>query len=166
MQTGHWLALVALCSVAPLNAAERPSAAALARAAQAAHLEQIDDFRKQCGDERTVAAWLKEVLGDTAAAVKWSGGKCRLVNKQNPLDAGSGFCGHADITPKSDTHEAAIEVFFERSQHGKAGAPFAFRATMFTKDGWDYMRETYAFEVNWKQKYWPNYEPPANQDCD
>jgi hypothetical protein len=37
---------------------------------------------------------------------------------------------------------------------------------MFTEDGWGYMRETYAFGVSWKQKYWPGYAPPANQDCD
>ncbi len=161
----RWLALVALCA-APLHAAERPSTPALAQAAQAARLDQIDDFRKSCDDNRTVAEWLKDVLGGGTVAVKWSGGKCRLVNPQNPLDAGGGYCGHADITAKGDTHKAAIEVFFEKSRHGKPGAPFAFRATMFTKDGWDYMRETYAFEVNWKQKFLPGYELPANQDCD
>ena len=47
-----------------------------------------------------------------------------------------------------------------------SGVPFAFRAVADTKDGPDYMRETYAFEVNWKQMHVPGYAPPVNQDCD
>jgi hypothetical protein len=50
--------------------------------------------------------------------------------------------------------------------HGKPGAPFSFRAVADTKDGPDYMRDTYVFEVNWKEMRLPSYKAPANQACD
>jgi hypothetical protein len=90
MRTAFRFAVIALRIATLLNAAQRPSAATLAQAAQTARLDQIDDFRKECGDERTLAEWLKQLLGDTAAAVKRSGGKCQPINKQNPLDGGGG----------------------------------------------------------------------------
>lgn len=83
-------------------------------------------------------------VGDTAKSIRWSGGRCRLTNKLNPLDGGANWCGQAVITPKRGQHEATIEVFFEKPAHGKAGAPFAFRAIADTKDGPDYMRETFS----------------------
>lgn len=159
------LALAALSSVAA--AAERGvSDAALAQAARDARLDQIDDFRNHCGDNRRVEDWLKEVVGDTAKSIRWSGGSCQLVDKSNPLDSGTNWCGQAVTATKRGKQDATIEVFFEKPEDGKPGVPFAFRALAETKDGPDYMRETYAFEVNWKQMHEPGFEPPANQDCD
>jgi hypothetical protein len=158
-------ALIALAGIAA--GAERGVAnSALAQAARDARLDQIDAFRKQCGDDRRVADWLKDVVGDTAKSIQWSGGRCRLTNKLNPLDGGTNWCGQAVITLKRGQHKATIEVFFEKPAHGKAGVPFAFRAIADTKDGPDYMRETFGFEVNWKQMHVPGYVPPSNQDCD
>jgi hypothetical protein len=149
------------------QAAERGvSNAALARAARDATLAQIDDFRNHCGDQRRVEDWLKDVVGDTAKSIRWSGDRCQLINLLNPLDGGTKWCGQAVVVPKRGKDEATIEVFFEKPEHGKPGTPFAFRAMAPTKDGPDYMRETYAFEINWKMLHRHAYEPPANQDCD
>jgi hypothetical protein len=149
-----------------VHAAERGvSNAALAKAAREARLDQIDDFRKTCKDTRRVEDWLKDVVGDTAKSIRRSGGRCQLVNNLNPLDGGTDWCGQAVITPKRGK-DATIEVFFEKPAHGKPGVPFAFRAGADTKDGPDYMRETYAFEVNWKEMRVPGFAPSANQDCD
>ena len=160
------LAVVAALTAFSVHAADRGvSNAALARAAREARLDQIDDFRNRCHDGRRVEDWLKEVVGGTAKSVRWSGGRCQLVNKLNPLDGGTDWCGQAVIAPKHGK-DATIEVFFEKPVHGRPGVPFAFRAIADTKDGPDYMRETYAFEVNWKQMHVPGYTPPSNQDCD
>jgi hypothetical protein len=156
--------LLAALGAAPA-ASRGVSDAALARAARDARLDQIDAFRKSCNDTRRVEDWLKDVAGDTVKSIHWSGGRCQLVNKLNPLDGGTDWCGQAVIAPKRGK-EATIEVFFERPAHGKPGVPFAFRAIADTKDGPDYMRETYAFEVNWKLMHVTGFKPPANQDCD
>ena len=125
-------ALLALPLAVALNAntavAAGVSKAAQAQAAREARLDQIDDFRKRCGTRR-VEDWLKDVVGDTAKSIAWSGGRCQLVNPQNPLDAGSGSCGQAVIAPPT------IEVFFEKPVTGRPGAPFALRAVADTKDG-------------------------------
>jgi hypothetical protein len=138
----------------------------LAQAARDARLSEIDVFREQCADTRRVEDWLKTLLGDTARAIRWSGGRCQLINTSNPIDAGSAWCGQATILPKREKHRATIEVYFEKPKGGKPGVPYAFRAIMVTKDGPDYMRETFAFEVNWREKYLPGYQPPADQTCD
>lgn len=157
------------CTAAAISAqaaSRGVSNAALAQAARNATLDQIDAFRNHCGDARRVEDWLKHVIGDTAKSIRSSGGRCHLVNQLNPLDAGTSWCGQAVIRPKRGKDAATIEVFFEKTDHGKPGVPFAFRAMAPTKDGPDYMRETYGFEVNWKQLYVPGYQPPVNQDCD
>jgi hypothetical protein len=146
--------VAAVCAVALASgavAAERGvTNSALAQAAREARLDQIDGFRKQCGDSRRVADWLNDVVGESAKSIRWSGGRCRLTNKLNPLDGGTNWCGQAVITPKRGRHAATIEVFFEKPAHGRPGVPFAFRAIADSKDGPDYMRETFGFEVNWK----------------
>jgi hypothetical protein len=155
----------ALTANVALAAGRGVSNAALALAARDARLDQIDDFRKQCNDTRRVEDWLKDVVGDTAKSIAWSGGRCQLVNPQNPIDAGTAWCGQATITPRRGK-PATVEVFFEKPVKGKPGVPFAFRALADTKDGPDYMRETFAFAVNWKEMHVPGYRPPDNQDCD
>lgn len=144
---------VLLVLLSPGSAAERVSSRDLIAAGTAAKLSQIDQMRRDCGDDRSVAAWLKDVLGDSAKRITWSGGVCRLTNKQNPIDAGGGVCAQAEITPKSGRDNATIEIYFDAPVRGRPGAPFAFRAVVHTKDGWDYMRETSAFAVNWRETY-------------
>jgi hypothetical protein len=162
-----YVAILILATSGAASAAKRgDSNPALAQAARDARLDQIDDFRKQCGDKRRVEDWLKDVLGDSAKSIRWSGGRCQLTNESNPLDAGANWCGQALIAPKHGKSQATIEVYFEEPEAGKPAVPFAFRALAETKDGPDYMRETYAFEMNWKQMQVPGFEPPANQDCD
>ena len=118
---------------------------------------------QDCGDSRSVERWLKDVVGDTAKSIRWSGGRCQLINKLNPLDGGTAWCGQAVVAPKHGK-SATIEVFFEKPARGKPGVPFAFRAVADTKTR--PMRETYAFEVNWKLMHVAGFKLPANQDCD
>ena len=92
------------------------------------------------------------------AAVNWS-------KKNYPPDSGSNWCGQAVIGLKRGKPDATDEVFFEKPEDGKPGAPYAFRALAETKDGPDYIRETYAFELNWKQMHVPGFEQPPHQDC-
>jgi hypothetical protein len=158
------LALIALSSAA--HAAERDALnAALAQAARDTRLDQIDDDRKGCGDSRRVEDWLNAVAGDLAKSIRWTGGRCQLVDKIYPPDSGTNWCGQAVIGLKRGKPDATVEVFFEQPDDGKPGAPYAFRALAETKDGPDYIRETYAFELNWKQMHVPGFEPPPNQDC-
>src|SRR5581483_1039892 len=149
----------------PAHAAKGVADRLLARAAREATLDQIDSFRKDCKDNRTVEEWLTDTLGDTAGKVTWRGGKCVLVIPISPLDSGTPWCGRAEFDAKKDRAPGMIEVFFENPVKGKPGKPFAFRATMKTKDGDDYMRATYDFQVSWKEKYRDGYKVPANQDC-
>ncbi len=158
------LGLIALSSAA--HAAERDALnAALAQAARDTRLDQIDDDRKGCGDSRRVEDWLNAVVGDLAKSIRWTGGRCQLVDKTYPPDSGTNWCGQAAIGLKRGKPDATVEVFFEKPEDGKPGAPYAFRALAETKDGPDYIRETYAFELNWKQMHVPGFEPPPNQDC-
>jgi hypothetical protein len=87
-----------------------------------------------------------------------------LVNKLNPLDAGTNWCAHAAIEPRAGGPASTVEIFFEKPVAGRPGKAFAFRATVKTKDGWDYMRETAAFESNWGETYIPAYKPPKSND--
>jgi len=94
------------------------------------------------------------------------GGACELVNKDNPIDAGTDWCARAEIAPKRGGESAKIEVFFEAPKQGRPGAPFAFRAIVKIKDGWDYMRDTSAFAANWRETYAPGDPAPAPyKDC-
>ena len=115
------LAIVAALTAFSVHAADRGvSNAALARAAREARLDQIDDFRNHCHDSRRVEDWLKDVVGDTAKSVRWSGGRCQLVNNLNPLDGGTDWCGQAVIAPKHGK-DVTIEVFFEKPGARQAG---------------------------------------------
>ena len=162
-------ALVAILSAGAADAApRRVSPAALIAAAQAATISEVDYTRADCGDKRRVADWLESVVGANAKSVKWSARRCQLVNKLNPNDAGTGSaCAQAVITPKQGKEQATIEVYFDSPRNGRPGKPFAFRAVVRTKDGWDYMRDTEAFEVNWGETYVPGYKAPErNGTCD
>ncbi|MBI1203155.1 MAG: hypothetical protein GC182_11650 [Rhodopseudomonas sp.] len=134
----------------------------LAQAARDARLDQIDSLNEKCGDRRRVEDWLKQLVEDAGRSVRWSGGRCQIVNKLNPIDAGTGWCGRAAITPKAGGI-ATIEVFFERGENGKPGRPFAFRGT---PNGPEFVRHPVDFERAWKALHVPGYSPPADSDCD
>jgi hypothetical protein len=135
---------------------------ALAQAARDARLDQIDAFRKQCGDRRRVADWLKDVVGDSAKSIRWSGGRCRLTNKLTPARWRDQLVrpgrDHAATRPARRHHRGLFRTAHAR----QAGRPFAFRAIADTKDGPDTVRETFGFAVNWKQMHVPGYVPPGN----
>jgi len=143
-------------------ASRSPSPADLIRAAKAARLSDIDFARKSCGDHRTVEQWLKQTTGRSVRSIRWTGGACTIVNKDNPRDAGTKWCARADVTPRAGDIPATVEVFFDRPRHGRPGRAFAFRAVVQTKDGWDTMRETSAFEANWGETHVPGYQPSQN----
>jgi hypothetical protein len=132
----------------------------LIKAAKAASVGDIDDAKKSCDDDRSVQEWLSDTVGKSARSIRWSGGACKLVFKDNPRDAGTQWCARADVVPKKGGPPATIEVTFDRPKGGRPGKPLAFRATVKTKDGWDYMRETSAFEANWGETYIADYKPP------
>jgi hypothetical protein len=139
--------------------------AELARAARVARVADIDYVRGECGDERTVEAWLDDAVGDTAR-VTWRGGACTLANPGNPIDAGSKWCGGATIVPKKDPkHVASIEVYFEQPVDGKPGKAYAFRAVNHDLDGLDYKRDTRSFEIGYGQRFVDGYVAPGD-DCD
>lgn len=141
------------------------SDAALAAAARSARVADIDYARGECGDGRTVEAWLDDAVGDTAR-VSWRGGACTLANPDNPIDAGSNWCGGAAIVPKKDPkHAASIEVYFEKPVDGKPGKAYAFRAVNHDVDGLDYKRDTRSFEIGYGQRFVDGYSAPED-DCD
>jgi hypothetical protein len=155
--------LVVICATAADATDRGVTDNALAQAARDAKLDQIDDRRNECKDKRRVEDWLKTVVGAAAKSIRWKGGACTLVIPENPIDAGSPWCGRAEIAPKNSGDNAVIEVFFEKPVRDKPGEPFAFRASMMTKDGPDYMRSTLSFENNWREMYSPLSQPPV---CD
>jgi hypothetical protein len=139
----------------------------LAEAAKHTMLSEINYDRELCGDDRSVETWLKDVVGDTAADIRWRGGACELTTDLNPLDAGSAWCGGATIVPKGHPNEPAeIEVYFEKPVNGKPGKAYAFRAVNYDIDGLDYKRFFPDFEYGYRQRYQRGFKPPETQDCD
>lgn len=153
-------------SASPHAAAKRGvSDATLAAAARSARVADVDTVRGECGDARSVEAWLDDAVGDTAR-VAWRGGACVLANPDNPIDAGSDWCGGATIVPKKDpTHPARIEVYFEKPVDGKPGKAYAFRAENHDVDGLDYKRDTRSFEIGYGERFVDGYAAPED-DCD
>ena len=139
--------------------------AALAAAARSARIADVDYARGQCGDERTIEAWLDDAVGDSAR-ITWRGGACTLTNPDNPVDAGSNWCGGATIVPKKDPqHAASIEVYFEKPADGRPGQAYAFRAVNHDVDGLDYKRDTRSFEIGYGQRFVDGYAAPED-DCE
>jgi hypothetical protein len=155
---------LALVTAATWASARDVAPATLIRAGKAATVSQVDHQRADCKDGRTIEEWLKEAVGDMARSIRWSGGACLLANKQSPRDAGTKWCAQAVITPKKGGPPTTVETYFEAPKGGRPGKPFAFRASVRTKAGWDYMRETSAFETNWGETYIPGYAPPPQRD--
>ena len=140
--------------------------AALAAAARNARVADIDYDRGRCGDPRSVEQWLRDVVGDSAAKIAWRGGACVLANPDNPIDAGSRWCGGATIVPRKDPgHPARIEVYFEQPADGRPGKAYAFRAENHDLDGLDYKRDLRSFEIGYGQRFVAGYSVPED-DCE
>ncbi len=158
------VALLLLVVLAPnaLAASRGATPSDLINAAKAATVSVVDYQRKDCKDDRTIEDWLKEAVGDAARSIKWTGGACKLANRDNPRDAGTKWCAQATIAPNKGGPPATIEIYFEAPKGGQPGKLFVFRASVRTKAGWDTMRETLAFENNWGETYVKNYEPQSD----
>lgn len=160
-------ALIATLISVQADAAPRKfTPAELIAAGKRATISEIDYQRADCNDKRTLEAWLKQTVGNSAKSIRWGAGKCVLARKETPRDAGTQYCAHAVIVPKSGQHTATIEVYFD-PKNGRLGKAFAFRSSVHTKDGPDYTRETSAFEFNWGETYVPGHTAPRHDNaCD
>jgi hypothetical protein len=129
--------------------------AALIAAAKATPLKLIDYNNDLCRNDRTVAAWLKELTAGEARAIVWTGGGCELVD-QNPIDSGSDWCAQATILlrrPKDGDDKPVVEIYFDKPTHGRPSPAYAFRA--ITEDG-GLERVRQEFENDWLARF------PAN----
>jgi len=172
-----WILLAGLAFIGSAAAAQKVrkaepgargvSEAALIAAAKASMLSEVNYGRELCDGDRTIETWLKDVVGESAESIQWRGGKCKLTNELNPLDAGSEWCGGAVIVPKGHPKEpAAIEIYFEKPVAGKPGKAYAFRGENYDVDGLDYKRDWPSFEYGYRQKYEDGFQMPEVQDCD
>jgi len=139
--------------------------AALIAAAKATPLKLIDYDRVLCRNDRTVAAWLKELTAGAARTIVWTGGRCELVD-QNPLDSGSDWCAQATILlkhPKDRGDKPVVEIFFDKPSHGRPSPAYAFRAT--TEDeGLERFRQD--FETDWLARFPANTNTIQCPDAD
>lgn len=151
----------ALLFVACDASAAGPSHRALAAAARAATLDDIDYGSHYCDGATSVEKWLEALVGHEARRIVWTGGTCELVNNLNPIDAASWpYCAQAEVTlrrPKSPDDQPVIEIYLETPVHGRPGRAYAFRSVMMTRDdGPDYLRGRKDFEAEWNERF-----PPA-----
>lgn len=165
MRGASVLIALALTGLAPIaGAAAKPAAAgmfrgvprtALIAAAKAAPLKLIDD-ETYCDSDTLIAAWLKQLTAPETRRIAWTAGRCELVNRINPLDAGGSYCVQATLTlkhPKNHRDAPEIEIYLEDPKHGKLGAVYAFRAMFDGKDGPDYIRFRRDFESEWGARF-------------
>jgi hypothetical protein len=128
---------------------------ALIAAAKATPLKLIDYNNDLCRNDRTVAAWLKELTAGEARAIVWTGGGCELVD-QNPIDSGSDWCAQATIRLKrlkNRDDKPVVEIYFDKPSHGRPSPAYAFRA-IIEDGGLERFRQD--FENDWLARF------PAN----
>ncbi|MFI5013417.1 MAG: hypothetical protein ACHQAY_13830 [Hyphomicrobiales bacterium] len=164
------LSLALICAGdGPASARKGVPDAMLAAAGPKARIGQIDwNHRPEssCPDDRSVAQWLKAVLGSSVRSVRWAGGACTLSNDKNPLDRGSDWCADADITPRRGKLTATIEIYFEKPVNGRPGVRYAFRSvTILAHGGGNYARFPEEFANDWRSTHIPGYKAPEGQDC-
>ena len=111
---------------------------------------------------------MKALTGRDSRSINWTAGKCQLVNKLNPLDAGGSWCAQATISlihPRDREDKPIIEIYLEDPKGGHPGAAYAFRSFMMTRDGsWDYLRFRKDFEAEWRERFPSGASPPACED--
>ena len=137
-------------------AAAGVSNAALVAAARHATLRSIDYEQEHCDGDLDVETWLKALTGPRARAIVWTGGRCRLTDTLNPLDAGGRWCAQASIVlahPNSRRDRPKVEIYLEAPRHGRPGAAYAFRGFMIADDGPDYSRFRKDFEADWASRF-------------
>ena len=125
----------------------------LIAAAKAAPLKLIDYDETLCRNDRTVAAWLKELTGAEARAIVWTGGPCELVDELNPIDSGGTWCAQASIVlkrPKDRHDRPMVEIFFDEPKAGRPGPAYAFRADI---DDVGLLRFRQDFENAWVERF-------------
>lgn len=158
------LFLLALAWSLPVEA-QNVSNAALVAAGKQATLRLIDYGEGRCDADMTVEAWLAGLVGTEARGIAWTGGKCLLVNDMRPgIDASAWpYCAQATITlvrPMNRKDLPIVEIYFEKPEQGRPGKAYAFRGTMETRDGPDYIRFRRDFEALWAERF-----PSAKRPC-
>jgi len=170
LRVGMLLLVAALPSAASAEPAKSVSKAALAVAGRAAPLKLIDYGSDYCDNAVTVEEWLKALAGKHALAINWTGGQCVLVNDMRPgIDASSWpYCAQATVTlahPKDKNDMPMVEIYFEKPDHGRPGAAYAFRGVLVTRDGDpDYIRFRKDFEAEWNERFPPEASSPRCKD--
>ena len=167
-----FLASVFLTVAALPVAAQEPTKieAALAAAGRATPLKRIDYGTDYCDGAMTAEAWLKALVGKHARGIDWTGGQCVLVNDMRPgIDASSwAYCAQATVTlahPRDKDDTPMIEIYFEKPDHGRPGAAYAFRGALETRDGDpDYIRFRKDFEAEWNERFPPEASSPRCKD--
>lgn len=167
-----FLAGLFLTAAASLVAAKEPaiSEATLAAAGRTTPLKLIDYGTDYCDGTTTAEAWLKALIGRQAREIRWTGGQCVLVNDMRPgIDASSwAYCAQATVTlahPKDKDDTPMVEIYFEKPDHGRPGAAYAFRGVLVTRDGDpDYIRFRKDFEAEWNERFPPEAGAPRCKD--
>jgi hypothetical protein len=139
--------------------------AALIAAARATPLKLIDYDQVLCRNDRTIAAWLKDLTAGEARAIVWTGGGCELVD-QNPIDSGSDWCAQATILlkhPKDRDDKPIVEIYFDKPSHGRPSPAYAFRA-MTGDAGLERSRQD--FETDWLARFPANAKKIQCPDAD
>jgi hypothetical protein len=161
------LFLLMLAWSLPVGAQQPASvtSAALVAAGKQAAVKLIDYGEDRCDGDVTVEAWLTALVGKEARIITWTGGKCVLVNDMRPgIDASSWpYCAQATITlvrPINRKDSPVVEIYFEKPEQGRPGKAYAFRGTMETRDGPDYIRFRRDFEALWAERF-----PSAKRPC-
>jgi hypothetical protein len=139
---------------------------ALVAAAKATPLSLIDYDQVLCRNDRTVAAWLKELTAGDARAIVWTGGACQLADTIMPGDAGSDWCAQATILlnhPNNRADKPIVEIYFDKPTHGRPSPAYAFRAVI-EEDG--LLRFRQDFETSWIVRFPRNAAVIACPDSD
>ena len=139
--------------------------ASLAEAARHTRLADIDFDGATCKRERTVERWLRDLTGRPAAAIRWTGGPCRLRRTENARDSGGQWCGQAMIglaRVQDAKDRPLVEIYFERPRGRRPGKAYAFRGEVRLPDGLEYTRFPTEFEAAWLQRF-PTRAPRGSQ---
>jgi hypothetical protein len=139
---------------------------ALVAAAKATPLKLIDYDQVLCRNDRTVAAWLKELTAGEARAIVWTGGACELATKLNPMDSGSDWCAQATILlnhPKGRGDKPVVEIYFDTPSHGRPSPAYAFRAVTVDEG---LIRFRQDFESAWLERFPANAKTIQCPDAD
>jgi hypothetical protein len=145
------------------------SGVALVAAGKKAMLKSIDYGEDRCDGDLTVEGWLSALVGKQARSIAWTGGTCVLVNDKRPgIDASSWpYCAQATVRlvqPMNRNDTPVIEIYFEKPEGGLPGKAYAFRGSMETRDGPDYIRFRRDFEALWDERFPATAKPRCKDE--